>query len=536
MKSFLVALGAGAAAAAGASSAGAATFDVNVCASDPGLSTLAVAAANSQPGTLTTPADCRRDPVGQVDGLGAIDQLGASNTPAGSAASWTLAAAPGTRIASVRLRRSLGKRDNTWDVWTRTAEGATIETCEIVSSISCAVGAAPTNPQSWTTYTALNTASLSWGVSCGATIGTCPNGLSLHYAWAVVYGLTATVDDPAPPQLQALAGSLVGSARWHGGTEQAAFAASDASGTRRLELLVDGAVVAAADQPCDYTRMRPCPGEAQFGASVDLTTLPDGIHEVAGRAIDAAGQASTTAPTTIAVDTRAPSAPLAMSAEVNEDGSISARWTNPDQRGGAPVAAAHYQFCPPSGADTGCAGGGISSGDGISSLGHIRPPAGGAPWDLVVWLQDAAGHADRATAARQTVVVRPSNPGTGSRRPLPRSRARKAPRLRIVGVAFRGGRLQVRGAAVRSLRGRVTVTVRTARGGRPIARRTASLRRGRIAAVLRVRRREIRRSWYLAIHFRGSATHRPATVGRYLARGSRQRASAWDRRGVAQGG
>jgi hypothetical protein len=513
MRRLLVILSVVAVAAAFASAAGAATFDVNVCASDPGLSSLAVAAANSQPGTLTTAANCRRDPVDQLDGLGAFDQAGAPNTPAGGSASWTLAAAPGTRIASVRLRRSLGKRDNTWDVWTRTAEGATIETCEIVSSISCTVGAMPTNPQSSTTYTGLNTESLSWGVSCGATIGTCPNGLSLHYAWAVVYGLTATVDDPAPPQLQPLVGSLVGPARWHAGTEQATVPASDASGARRLELLVDGTVVAASDQTCDYTRMRPCPAAAQFTGSVDLAALPDGVHEVAGRAVDAGGQPASTASTAITVDTRAPAAPLAMGAAANDDGSITARWANPDQRGGAPIAAAHYQFCP-IGSDTGCAGGGIASGDGINTLERIRPPAGGAPWDLVIWLQDAAGHADRGSAARQTVIVRPPDSGTGTRGPTPGASKRKTTRLRIADAALRNGRLHVRGVAVRSLRGRVTVALRKTRYGRPAGRKATVVRGGRFVAVLDVRGRGVPWRGYLTAHFSGSKEYRAATVVR----------------------
>lgn len=502
-----------------AASADAATFEVDVCASNPGLSWLAATPSNSQPGTLATPANCRQDPDDLLDGLVAVDQGGAPNTP-GATASWSVDAAPGTRIASVRLRRYLGKRDNSWDVWTRTAEGRMIESCEIASSISCTAGAAPTDPASATTYTGLDTESLIWGVSCRATIGTCPNGLSLHYAWAVVYGMTATVEDPSPPQLQPLVGSLVAARQWHAGTEQATVAASDASGAKRLELLVDGAVVAVAQQSCDYTRMRPCPPDAQFVASVDLASFRDGVHEVAGRAIDAAGQSATTAPTTVAVDTRAPIAPTALSAQPNEDGSITARWANPDQLGGAPIAAVHYQFCP-IGSDVGCAGGGIASGDGISSVERIRPPAGGAPWDLVVWLQDAAGHADRGSAARQTVVVRPSGSGPEPNRPGARSPSRRSAGLRIVAAALRNGRLHVRGVAARSLRGRVTVSLRAARNGRALATRTVQTRSGRFKAVLDLRRRGLPRRGYLIAHSAGDRGHRAATVARRFVRSSR---------------
>jgi len=494
------------------------TFDVDVCGAASSLSWLAAAPSNSQPGTLTTPANCRLDPNDLLEGLAAADQGGAPNTPAGATASWTVSATPGTRIASVRLRRYLGKRDNSWNVWTRTAEGRTIESCEIASSISCAAGAAPTDPASATTYTGLDTASLSWGVSCRTTIGTCPNGLSLHYAWAVVYGMTVTVDDPSPPQLQPLAGSVVAARQWHSGIEQATVVASDASGAKRLELLVDGAVVAAADQSCDYTRMRPCPPDAQFVATVDLASLRDGAHAVAGRAVDAAGQAATTAATTVAVDTRAPAAPTALSAESNDDSSITARWVNPDQLGGAPIAAVHYQFCPIN-SDAGCAGGGIASGDGISSLERIRPPAGGAPWDLVVWLQDAAGHADRASAARQTVVVRPPGSGPGPARP--RLLPRRPAGLRIVSASLKNGRLQVRGVAARSLRGRVNVSIRRTRTGRALASRAVPARMGQFTAVLELRRRGLPRRGYLTVHFAGDKEHRAATVARRFVRSSR---------------
>lgn len=493
------------------SPASAGTFEVRLCADAPSLSASAIVAANSRPATLSTSSACRTDPVGLFDGVAATDARGAGNTPAGSAAMWSVTAAPGTRIASARVRRYAGKRDNSWSVWIRTAEGHTLETCEIVATLSCTVGAVPTSPEAVVSYPALDTDGLAWGVSCGAAVGECVNGASLNSAWAVIYGATLTVRDPEAPQLQPISGSLVAQTRWHMGTEQATVAATDASGIRRLELLVDGAVLSSSEPPCDYAAMRPCPRDAQLSASVNLAELADGEHEVVARAFDAAGQPSITAPARIAVDTRAPARPIAMTASRNPDETVTARWTNPDQGGGAPVAAAHYQFCP-LGSDGGCVSSGIVAGDRIASLERIRPPAGGAPWDLVVWLQDGAGHADRAAAARLTIP--PTDRPNPIDRRLPPRAGRRPTKLAITAAVVRGNSLRVRGTAASAFRGRVRVALRQTRHGRPAARRLVLVRRGRFAVRFDLRPQRARRSRLVTVHFPGSRAFRSTTVAR----------------------
>ena len=498
------------------SPASAGTFDVRLCADAPSLTASAPVAANSRPATLLTSSACRSDPVNLLDGVAAADARGAGNTPAGSAAMWSVTAVPGTRIASARVRRYAGKRDNSWSTWIRTAEGHTLETCEIVAALSCTVGAAPTSPEAAITYPALDTDGLVWGISCGASVGDCVNGASLNSAWSVIYGATLTVRDPEAPQMQPISGSLVAQSRWHMGTEQATVAATDASGIRRLELLVDGAVVSSAEQPCDYTAMRPCPRDAQLSASLDLTEFVDGAHEVVARAIDAAGQPSSTATTTIAVDIRAPSKPIAMTASRIPDETLTVRWTNPDQGGGAPIAGAHYQFCP-LGSDVGCVSSGIVAGERITSLERIRPPAGGAPWDLMVWLQDGAGHADRTSAAR--VMISPIEPpGPMGRRPPSTGTRRRATKLAITAAIARGRWLHVRGTAAPAFRGRVRVALRRARHGKPSARRTVLVRRGRFTTRFELRTRRARRSRLVTVHFAGSRAFRSTTVARRVGR------------------
>lgn len=496
-----------------------ATYDVHLCTDDPTLSTAAAAASNSQPDTLSTSASCLSDPVAELDGIAATDRGGAPNTPSRSTAQWTLTAASGTTIASLRARRFVGKRDNSWNVWLRTDTGQLLDSCEIVSTISCSVGALPANPQSLTTYTGLNANAISWGVTCRAAIGDCPNGLSLHNAWVVVYAATVTINDPAPPQIQPIAGAAVEQGRWHGGVEQVSVASSDASGNERVELLIDGAVRAFVDPACDYSRMQPCPAQTQLSSSLDMNQMTDGLHQVVARATDAAGQTSSSAPIQIGVDTKAPAAPIDLSVSPNDDGTVTARWRNPDQGTGAPITAAHFQFCP-LGSDAACAGGGILPGDGVAALERIRPPAGASPWDLVVWLQDAAGHADRAAASRRSVVVAARPPGGGGgERPSPGGRpARAATRLRLAAVGYRAGKLRVRGTLRREVKGRVVVALRRTRRGRAIVRRSVPLRAGRFSIAIPVRRSKLPRHGIVTAYFSGSSRFRAATVVRTLGR------------------
>ncbi|MDW5593023.1 hypothetical protein VSS74_01650 [Conexibacter stalactiti] len=498
--------------------AAAATFDVHLCADSAVTAPVASEAVghSSHPISLSVTSSCRANPAAQFDGLAAVDVTDAPNAPRGAIANWIVNAVTGTTIVSARLRRYLGKRSNSWDVWTRTGSGVTLDTCEISSALSCTVGALPTDPAALETYNGLDTTSLSWGISCRASIGECTTGTSLRSAWAIVYGATFTVSDPDPPQLSPLAGGLADGRRWRTGTEQAEINASDASGIKRLELLVDSGVVSAANQSCSYDRMRPCPRDAQLTTAVDLTRLVDGAHTAAVRATDAAGQTSTAAPTPFSIDNHAPGAPIGLGFRHRADGAIDVAWGNPEQGAGAPIMAAHYQFCP-IGSSTACVGSGIVSADHVSSLEGVRPPAGRSPWDLLVWLQDEAGHVDRAAAARVLVEPVPTQAPSGGR--PPGSGPPRAPRaqpgnlgLRVRSVVRRRGKVRVVGTLDRRFSGRITVAVRSTAKGAPLARRTVRVRRGRFVAELEIGRRTLRPSWIVTAHFRGSALYKKTTV------------------------
>jgi hypothetical protein len=89
------------------------------------------------------------------------------------------------------------------------------------------------------------------------------------------------------------------------------------SGVRRVELLVDGAVVDAQEQAGDctppYSVADPCPGTLRSAFALDTTTLTPGPHVFALRATDAAGTstASTEHAFTVVHPTGLPGSPPA---------------------------------------------------------------------------------------------------------------------------------------------------------------------------------------------------------------------------------
>ena len=74
---------------------------------------------------------------------------------------------------------------------------------------------------------------------------------------------------------------------------------------------------------------------------------------------------------------------------------LTSTWQDPPQPGTAPIAGASYQLCSADG--SGKCSQGSSPARGITSLSHLTVPAAG-DYELRVWLTDAAGNADKATA------------------------------------------------------------------------------------------------------------------------------------------
>ncbi len=347
-------------------------------------------------------------------GLSVAVRPGALGPAPGASAAWTLTAPAGTTLRALRVRRSLVKDDRNYDVAVQTGEGTVLESCPFGDECTT---------EGTRTYRPSATRSIAFRVGCAAAAPLCPNAT----AQIAVSEATATIDDPEPPVVKGA------SAGWQ---RTADVLAEDASGIRN---------VAGRDQPCSFTRLPPCPDRVL--APLDVA---DGVHTVSVTATDAAGQ-SRTAPVTIRVDRVAPEAPQGLSVTPGPNGYVYA-WTNPV--GMAPIAAAHLSD------------GTVVRGEGITQ-------AQATSGDLSVWLEDAAGNADPASAVR-IAAVRPIalNPPV----------LQTPPRLQITRTTRSGRTLTLRGTAQARVTASLTRFGKTVRGA-------ARVRNGRWTLRLRVAKR-----------------------------------------------
>lgn len=498
----------------------AATYEVTACASHPLAAAGAFEQLNTSPATLETTTACRGTPIGEFDGIVAADRPGSLGTPSGQIAASKITAARGTSIRAIRARRYLGKRDNEWHVWVRSGEGTVLESCEVNASFSCTVGAEPTSQLSWTTYSGLATDSVSFGVSCRAAVGNCVSASSFRSAWAIVYSTVTIVEDPAPPTSVTLSGPLAdGSRNWLSGDVTARLAAEDASGIRRIDLISEGVTVGPVEGACDFGLMRPCPGRLEEDLLVDTSRLGDGEHRLTARAVDAAGNATGSTATVVRVDTSAPEAPLELRALPGAGGSYRVSWRNPEQGTAAPIAAAHYQLCIVKSDD--CVSGGVVPGAAITSLPDLQPPPGRSPWDLLVWLQDGAGHADRSRAARITLVPAAPGPPSDPPAPQPADPRRSAPGLRVTSAVRTRHAIVVRGTLKRGVVGRVVVSLRRRPASRAWASRSVVPRRGQFTVKFTNRRALRSRRAYVTARYLATRSVTSQKVTRLVRRNTR---------------
>jgi hypothetical protein len=218
-----------------------------------------------------------------------------------------------------------------------------------------------------------------------------------------------TLRDDTAPVVAAPGGTLVAGG-WRRGTQSLAFAAEDSGGgLTAVEAAFDDGTELRSPSGCtivagSYARLQPCPLQRVGAWTIDTAGLPDGARRVELRATDAGG--TTTRRTfEVSVDNHAPAMPREASV-VGGDGWRAANgfelvWENPAGQH-APIARARWQACPAGGATlAGCVDG-ERQGVGVTASGPIALPGAGE-WDVRVWLEDAAGNADRetATAARR---------------------------------------------------------------------------------------------------------------------------------------
>jgi len=473
-------------------------------------------------------------------GILAQDTLGAGGYANGARGGYLISAAPGTTITSIAGRRYFGTRGEHWSVGARAADGQVLETCVLdpQTQIICERGhpTTPTHPDNDFAYTGLNTASIAFDFVCAAPgASTCPRTPSQHEVWVVLYGATLAIDDPAPPSLGSISGSLLGPggmAGWHRGVESATVQASDASGVKQVRLVVDGQTRVSATKICEYTQPRPCPASVGETLTLDLAGVGQGTYALQFGATDAAGQETLSTTSVLKVDHVAPTRPEGLAAARNADGSWGLTWTNPPQGTAAPIVTAHYLVCQP-GSSADCPSGEAKIGADIQRLDAPLPPGGG-PWDILVWLQDEAGNVDPSTAARVSVntslAIAPPPPPPPSSSPAPppapplNPTPKRAAGMRVTASRRLGAILRVNGSIRPAATGLLSLSIRATRDGPVLARGRARANRGRWQFRLSLPRR-VRTTGraLITIRYPGDGLHRSQTIARRLV-GSRIRA------------
>ena len=421
IRHLAVALVAYAAGACAIDPAFAGTYSVTAC----GTSENSLSATNNSwvpsathPGFLSTGSACPANaPLG---GLYTADTL-VGNVPEGARAEWRMTAPANTAISVLTLSRALeAGGDDDWLAYTRT-DTAILESCHSGPGVSrCVTGNSLTFPASPTaaTFSGLSATWATIGAYCLPNGFGCGTGFAVHQVAATLHQATVTLTDPVAPVPSQPIGPLAQSGTWLRGTTSLNGSATDlGGGVASLRLLVDGVPKTGTGQAsfaCDYTYAVPCPLSGSATLSLNTTTLTDGPHTVAVRADDAGGATAnngSTTPWSILVDNHAPGSPtnLTLDAAPVSGTPIGVSWTNPAQGSAAPIQTDGWELTPLDG------GSDAQAGSGPAASGQLTGPTvtRAGRWTFRVWLVDAAGNQDPATAATTIVDTRPPAAPTG---------------------------------------------------------------------------------------------------------------------------
>jgi hypothetical protein len=225
-------------------------------------------------------------------------------------------------------------------------------------------------------------------------------------SWSGLRAVTLTLEDPNAPAAN-VSGDLLGGGWLRGAKSSVVSGADLGAGLQFGETLLDGARVGLTEFACAKvsiggqwrgTQMRPCAGEAAAAQPISTNAFSDGPHQVATCVLDFAGNAGCSAQHAILIDNNPPAHPRA-AALAGGDGwrrvdHFDLGWENPGQGPASPVAAANWRVLGPNGYDSGVH---LVAGGTHDSLKDLSVPAAGA-YSLQIWLRDAAGNEDPATA------------------------------------------------------------------------------------------------------------------------------------------
>jgi hypothetical protein len=425
-----------------------------------------------------------------------------------------------------------------------------IDTCAIGNGSTCTTGADDWFPYDNTTtfrgayrdLDNLNASSIILGIYCTPNPdGVCGTGYSLTSVDVEIFSAFLTISDPAAPLIGTPGGAGWNAEGWVGGTLPLAVASMDNTGIAATKVYVDGSVVGTLQRACSYDRPRPCTDEPVGAVGLPTGAVADGVHSVKVGVVDAAGNETTVQrPQPIKIDNNAPGTPggVVSPAPVSAVDRFAVHWSLPADAG-SPIAEAKYQVCQ-AGSCTA-----VMTATSLTGVEDVQLPQPGE--GLVrVWLRDAAGHEDPATAAQLLLryvpepaaqpvpppspdpngdgqsplpggappVVVPPTPGNPSTQPPFPKPARKDPALRISSVRVDGRRVLVRGSISSRASGRVALTFSGTpkRGKKVVLVSRPAIRSKRFSATLLIPGRAAGlRAGTVTATYAGDPDTRPAT-------------------------
>ncbi|WP_272473798.1 hypothetical protein [Baekduia alba] len=470
---------------------------------------------NNNPTALASGVDCppsRLVPGGaanefQQAGLWISDRLGdvgGTDAAPGDRAELSFSPLAGTVVSRVRWWRSVYKQlEDHWQPYTAVgASNAIIDSCDFAAGHHvCGVGGTDWYPNdgnfgndvlAYTDLQNLSTNKVIAGVYCRPNPdNVCIGGATVTYAEVMIFSAFLTIADPTAPSIGTPTGDGWTTAGWSQGTLPLAVASNDLTGIAATRVYADGSLVATLQRGCSYTRPRPCTDEPTGAVGLPTAGLADGAHTIVLSVEDAAGNTTTVqrgAP--LLVDNAAPAPPVSLAspraaADVN---SFSATWSLPADAG-SPIDQAQYQVCQ----DGICGATQVAA--SLTGLGDITLPHAGAA-TLRVWLRDALGHADPATAATiplaytppptvdpppacACVPTPPITPPPGMTPPPPPAIKKSSPTLKLTTLRRVGRKISVGGSVSSKASGKVTIRYRARIHGRThtLTKRVAIRRR-----------------------------------------------------------
>jgi hypothetical protein len=344
-------------------------------------------------------------------GFVARNSGGNFSSPSTAQGGWTFGAPAGTAITSLTLV-GLFRGVNGWQAAGYSEGGGSPGGSYIFQN--CPGPLCPGGFSTLGVYPIPSAASLWLRMRCGSA--SCPN--QTLDGQISLSNVSVTLTDFVGPSVQITGGSLVDGA-WHNGTQTVTADAGDNTGVKALRAYVDGQARSEQPRPsCNYGFAIPCPNGGGTIA-VDSSGLSDGAHTLAVMAIDS-GDNIATDQRSVYVDNTAPAKPqaesLASGGHWKPENRFDVRWSDPAQNA-APIASAVYRLCPVDRPDSTSCVAGTSSGIGISAIPDLRVPAPG-DWTLKLWLADAAGNANPATAVTIPSVRFDPTPPTAAINPV----------------------------------------------------------------------------------------------------------------------